>query len=109
MGRREDDDFESDDRRSDEDRPRKRQFSGVTKFFDNRAKTLIIVEYSPDSQEEFDLLADTVAQQTGSPTLDRIVQLCQEVGVRARVLKAGQYVGHIFADGSLDREVQRLL
>lgn len=102
---------ETSDRRGnrDDDRPKKRVYNGVTKFKDLNSGKFLIIEFSPDNTEEMNYLSDLVFSQQDSPSLRRCVELCREAAVRARVMVAGQYIGHIFADGSCDRGVQNLL
>ncbi len=112
MGNRDEnvyDDEPSSDRKSRDDAPRKKFFSGVTKIFDNKNKRTIVVEFSPDTKEEMELLSNLVSEQRDYPTLDRCITMCQSAVIRARVLLGQQYVGHIFADGSVDKKVSELL
>lgn len=112
MARREEENVYDDDSGSREKRdeaPRKRQFSGVTKIYDNKNKRTIVVEFSPDDGVEMGRLCDLVSEERDYPTLDRCISMCREAGIRARVLLGQQYVGHIYDDGSTDKEVSRLL
>ncbi len=112
MGNRRDSGTEEQEERSDrrdEERPQRRGFSGTTKIFDNRNKRTIVVEFSPDTTEQMKDLDRLVSDQRDSPSVDRCIMLCQEAGIRARVLVGGQYIGHIYDDGTCDRGVQNLL
>lgn len=96
-------------RKEKQDKPRKRELIGFSKLFDPGSKRTYFVEYQPDDSERA-LELDTFLRQEGRElNFTSVLNVCSSVGVRARVVQAGAYVGHIFEDGSVDTKVEKEL
>ncbi len=116
MSRREENVYDDDNGNERREDPRPRHtFQGMIKMYEARQKRTYMIEFMPDTTEQLAeigrMLGDRAKPDArgDSPDLNRVRDVCRTLEVRARVLlQSGQYLGHVWSDGSLDPGLQRI-